>query len=165
MLQYCACEKPLRLAKYRLFQVLCDHCLCDFGLCVSPSKPLPKLLLTITAKNNAVLICRFALSFSLWGATVPTLRLPSQKDTAISKSMDHLRSQKYCTAGTALVGLISLVQLFVVTTPTTSHSHKPICLVITIFNLSYDCIDVRLYCIFSKNLESLIFRHPFPQIA
>ena len=47
--------------------------------------------------------------------------------------MGHLCSHKametaITAAGTALSGLTSMVRLFIITTPTTSHSHKPLLL-------------------------------------
>jgi len=96
------------------------------------------------------MILHFAFSFSVWVVTVPTSRLSSQKDTPISRGMYHLRSHKVTetsitVARTALPGLASMVRSFIMTTPTTSHSHKPIFLhvIIVIFSDAVSTHKIR----------------------
>ena len=103
---------------------------------------------------------------------VPTPQLPSQRDTAIWRIMDHLCSHKTAeisttAVGTAFSSLSSMVHLFIISTPTESHFHKSIHSIIVIFYLR--CSSTRKvhrskvrtkYC---SIMVSLILTFPFQE--
>ena len=116
--------------------------------------------------------CCIALPFTAQVPMVPTPQLPSQRDTAIWRIMDHLCSHKTAeisttAVGTAFSSLSSMVHLFIISTPTESHFHKSIHSIIVIFYLR--CSSTRKvhrskvrtkYC---SIMVSLILTFPFQE--
>jgi len=84
MLQYLACSV---FANFGLIHMLCKL---TFGTFHDLSLPSVEVTLIITAKSNAAL-CFHSLQKV---ATMLTVQLPSEKDTAIKRNMDHLRSHR-----------------------------------------------------------------------
>jgi len=80
------------------------------------------------------------------------------------KNMDHLRSHKAAetsitAVGTALSGSTSTVQSFVITTPTKSNSHKPMCLLL--WSFICDAVITRKICKSKVHVHAALQYLPF----
>jgi len=127
MLQHFACKKP-HLTKFRI-QVLCDLSLIILG-CKFCNLTLPLL----SINNNAT------LRSHLLHVLPPT---SSQLEGRCNlRKYEHHRSHKTLSltaAGTALSGSTAMVCLSIIITPTKSHSHKSIHLII--WSIIWDAVS------------------------
>ena len=141
-LQYFASVKPCVFTKFRLIQVLCDliFAISDDMFCNLRPSPSYYEVSKVTLTRITLLDMLLLLLFSVC-KLLPCLLcdFPARKilqSQEVWTTFTHKAAETSITAvGTALSGSTSMVHTSIITTPTMSHSHKPICLTIVIFCL------------------------------